>query len=136
MNERLYTKDEILDKAKDLGKMIVDTEEVDFFIKAEEKINQNTKIQSLIDEIKSKQKELVNLKHYNKSEGVKKKEAEINALHAEIDEIPLVKEFKQSQTDVNEVLQLVSTTISNAVTNEITDRNGKESETENQNVIG
>ncbi|SDI95411.1 RicAFT regulatory complex protein RicA family protein [Natribacillus halophilus] len=125
--ERLYTKDEILAKARDLGQMMVDTEEVDFFKKAEEKINRNEKIQTLISNIKSEQKELVNLKHYNKTEAVRQKEAEINALHAEIDEIPIVKEFKQSQSDVNEVLQLVSTTISNTVTKEIQERQGQAS---------
>lgn len=102
--------------------MMVDTEEVDFFRRAEKTINQNEKIQKMISDIKAKQKELVNLKHYGKTEGVRQKEAEINALHAEVDEIPIVKEFKQSQNDVNEMLQLVSSTISNEVTNEINQR--------------
>ncbi|QDI90177.1 hypothetical protein EPH95_02500 [Salicibibacter halophilus] len=122
MTEHLYTKDEIMAKTKELANMMVDTEEVDFFRRAEKTINQNEKIQKMISDIKAKQKELVNLKHYGKTEGVRQKEAEINALHAEVDEIPIVKEFKQSQNDVNEMLQLVSSTISNEVTNEINQR--------------
>ena len=41
------------------------------------------------------------------------------ALEEELDAIPNVREFKQSQTEVNELLQLVSATISNKITNEI-----------------
>lgn len=36
-----YTRDEILTQAKQLAKMIAETEEVDFFKRAEEKIHQN-----------------------------------------------------------------------------------------------
>ena len=36
-----------------------------------------------------------------------------------MDEIPVVNEFKESQADVNDLLQLVATTISNTVTDEI-----------------
>ena len=41
-----------------------------------------------------------------------------------MDEIPVVNEFKQSQVEVNDLLQLVATTISNAVTNEILEATG------------
>lgn len=34
----------------------------------------------------------------------------------EIDELPIVEEFKQSQVDVNDLLQMVSSQISNTVT--------------------
>ena len=37
----------------------------------------------------------------------------------EIDEVPIVQEFKQSQGEVNDLLQLVSNTIANTVTDEI-----------------
>ena len=38
----------------------------------------------------------------------------------QVDEIPLVQEFKQSQTEVNDLLQLIAKTISDTVTNNIT----------------
>ncbi|ADU30676.1 RicAFT regulatory complex protein RicA family protein [Evansella cellulosilytica] len=115
----VYTKQEIVTKAKELAKMIAETEEVDFFKRAELQINDHVKVQEIIGKIKSLQKEAVNLQHYQKHEALKATEAKIDALQDELDEIPLVKEFKQSQTDVNQLLQLVSTTISNNVTNEI-----------------
>ncbi|SDH54346.1 RicAFT regulatory complex protein RicA family protein [Alteribacillus bidgolensis] len=124
MSETVYSKKEVLDKARELGKLISETEEVDFFKKAEEKINKNLKVQELIGKIKNKQKQAVNLQHYEKREALKQVEQEIDELNKEIDEIPLVQEFKQSQKDVNHLLQLVSTTISNTVTDEIIESTG------------
>lgn len=43
---------------------------------------------------------------------------------AELDSIPVVQEFKQSQSDVNDILQMVSHTISNKVTDEIIESTG------------
>ncbi|GAK01570.1 LOW QUALITY PROTEIN: YmcA protein [Geomicrobium sp. JCM 19055] len=119
MTEPKYNKEDIMAKAQELAQKITETEEVDFFIRAEKQINENEKVQSMIEEVKAKQKELVNLQHYKKKEAMKKTQREINRLHKEIDEIPIVQEFKRSQTEVNEVLQLVSSTISNDVTSHI-----------------
>ncbi|MBU8907374.1 RicAFT regulatory complex protein RicA family protein [Desertibacillus haloalkaliphilus] len=116
---KTYSKDEIIDKARELAKMIAETEEVDFFKRAEKQINENVRVQELIGQIKKQQKEAVNLQHYEKHEALKEVEKKIDELNDEIDQIPLVKEFKQSQMDVNGLLQLVSSTISNQVTNEI-----------------
>ena len=46
-------------------------------------------------------------------------EEKISNLQEELDEIPIVKEFKDSQVEVNDLLQMVATTISNKVTDEI-----------------
>ncbi|MCF6410649.1 RicAFT regulatory complex protein RicA family protein [Pseudalkalibacillus salsuginis] len=114
-----YTRKQVIEKAEELAKMISSTEEVDFFKKAEEKINENDKVQKLIGKIKMYQQEAVNLQHYQKHEALKRVEDKLASLHAEVDAIPIVMEFKQSQTDVNDLLQLITSTISNTVTNEI-----------------
>lgn len=114
-----YTKDEIVAKAKDLAKMIAETEEVDFFKRAEAQIHENKKVSNSISVIKGLQKQAVNFQHYGKVEALRKTEEKIAALEQELDEIPVVYEFKQSQADVNDLLQLVASTISNSVTNEI-----------------
>ncbi|PIB68286.1 hypothetical protein AOA60_01135, partial [Pseudomonas sp. 2822-17] len=98
--EKTYSKQEIVNQAKELAKMIAETEEVDFFKRAELQINENLKVQETIAKIKSLQKEAVNLQHYQKTEGLKAVEDQIDALQDELDEIPLVREFKQTQTDV------------------------------------
>ncbi|MBD8068221.1 RicAFT regulatory complex protein RicA family protein [Bacillus sp. PS06] len=119
-----YTKAQIVERARELAKMIADTEEVDFFKRAEAQINENQKIKEMISSIKSLQKQAVNFQHYGKTEALKKVEAKIDAIQAELDGLPIVEEFKQSQLDVNYLLQLVANTISNRVTDEIIESTG------------
>lgn len=114
-----FTKDEIVARANELAQMIAETEEVDFFKRAEAQINENEKVRSTISNIKGLQKQAVNLQHFGKKEALKKTEDKITALETELDELPIVQEFKQSQIEVNELLQLVANTISNKVTDEI-----------------
>ncbi|WP_433957767.1 RicAFT regulatory complex protein RicA family protein [Cytobacillus horneckiae] len=114
-----YTKDEIVGRARDLARMIAETEEVDFFKRAEAQIHENEKVSSMITQIKGLQKQAVNLQHYGKEEALKKTEAKIASLEEELDSIPVVQEFKQSQVDVNELLQIVASAISNTVTDEV-----------------
>ena len=54
-----------------------------------------------------------------KPEALKKVEDKIATIEQELDEIPVVQEFKQSQIEVNELLQIIASTISNTVTDEI-----------------
>jgi cell fate (sporulation/competence/biofilm development) regulator YmcA (YheA/YmcA/DUF963 family) len=114
-----YSRVEIIAKAKELARMMSEADEVDFFKRAERQINENEKVAGLIAEIKRQQKEAVNLQHFGKEEALKQVEEKINRLTDEVDQIPIVQEFKQSQTEVNQLLQLVTTTISNTVTQEI-----------------
>ncbi|RYG73810.1 hypothetical protein EU245_04450 [Lentibacillus lipolyticus] len=114
-----YTRKEILDEAKNLANMLANTEEIDRFKQVEAKINDNQKVQKLIKKIKTLQKQAVNFQAYGKTEALKNVEAEIDRLHAEVDAIPVVQEFKETQGVVNDVLQLVSGTISREVTNNV-----------------
>lgn len=114
-----YTKDDILGKAKELAKMISETEQVDFFKQAEAQINENQKVREMIASIKSLQKQAVNFQHYGKHEALKLVEEKIDRLMEELDSIPIVQQFKESQVEVNDILQLVANTISNHVTDEI-----------------
>jgi len=114
-----YTKDDIVARAHDLARMIAETEEVDFFKRAEAQIHENPKVKTLISDIKGLQKQAVNLQHYGKPEALKKVEDKIASIEQELDDIPVVQDFKQSQVEVNELLQLIASTISNTVTDEI-----------------
>ncbi|WP_442599586.1 RicAFT regulatory complex protein RicA family protein [Neobacillus sp. D3-1R] len=114
-----YTKDDIIARAKEIAKMIAETEEVDFFKRAEAQIHDNEKIGLLISDIKGLQKQAVNLQHYGKPEALKRVEDKIASIEQELDEIPIVSEFKQSQLEVNDLLQLIANTISNTVTDEL-----------------
>ncbi|MFJ7933214.1 RicAFT regulatory complex protein RicA family protein [Sporosarcina sp. NPDC096371] len=117
--EKLYTKDEIVEKAKEIALMIANTEEVEFFKRAEAQINENTKIRESIASLKTLQKQAVNFQQYGKEKAMNLVEGKIDKIQTEIDEVPIVQEFKQSQMDVNDLLQLVSNAIANGVTDEI-----------------
>jgi cell fate (sporulation/competence/biofilm development) regulator YmcA (YheA/YmcA/DUF963 family) len=119
-----YTKDDIMKRAEELAGMIADTEEVDFFKRAEAQIHENQKVREMIASIKSLQKQAVNFQHYGKTEALKMVEAKIENLEKEIDEIPVVQQFKESQTDVNDLLQIVASVISNNVTDHIIESTG------------
>lgn len=119
-----YTKKEIMEESRKLAEKIAETEEVDFFKRAESQINDHLRVQEIIGQIKLLQKEAVNLKHYEKTEALKETDAKIDALQDELDDIPLVQEFKQSQGEVNDLLQMVSNTISNTVTQKIIESTG------------
>lgn len=114
-----YSKDEIVEKAHELAKMIAQTEEVDFFKRAEAQIHENEKVRQLMSELKGLQKQAVNLQHYGKKEALKRTEDKIAKIEEELDAIPVVQQFKQSQVEVNDLLQMVATAISNKVTDEI-----------------
>jgi cell fate (sporulation/competence/biofilm development) regulator YmcA (YheA/YmcA/DUF963 family) len=119
-----FTKDDIVSRAKELASMISETEEVDFFKKAEAKIHTNENVRLLISEIKGLQKQAVNLQHYGKPEALKRVENKIASIEQELDEIPIVQEFKQSQMEVNDLLQLIANTISNTVTDQLIESTG------------
>ncbi len=119
-----YTKDEILVKAREIAVMIANTEEVDFFKRAEAQINENQFVREKIASLKSLQKQAVNFQHLGKEKALKMIEGKISAIEEEIDSLPIVQEFKQSQGDVNSLLQMVASSISNNVTNQIIEETG------------
>ena len=121
---KLYTKDEIVEKAKEIAHMIANTEEVEFFKKVEAQINENQKVREKIASLKTLQKQAVNFQHLGKEKALKMIEGKIATIEEEIDQVPVVQQFKQSQFEVNELLQLVSNAIANNVTNEIIETTG------------
>ncbi|MCM3742906.1 RicAFT regulatory complex protein RicA family protein [Sporosarcina luteola] len=122
--EKLYTKEEIIKKAREIAHMIANTEQVEFFKRAEAQINENQKIREKIASLKSLQTQAVNFQMYEKERALSIIEGKIETIQAEIDDVPIVQEFKQSQLDVNQLLQLVSNTIANSVTDEIIESTG------------
>ncbi|NWL86479.1 hypothetical protein DMN77_02550 [Paenibacillus sp. 79R4] len=113
-------------KAKELAALIGTSEEVQQFKKAEQKIQRHDKVQSLISTIKKKQKEIVAFESFQNKAMVDKIEAEISALQDELDNIPLVTDFQQSQSDINYLLQLVISVISDTVSQKVNVETGSE----------
>lgn len=119
-----YTKDELIIKAEELATMIAETEEVEFFKKAEAQIHENKRVRELIASLKSLQKQSINFEHYRKENAYKQVQDKIDEIESLINDIPVVQEFKQSQVEVNELLQLVSSAVSNKVSDIIVESTG------------
>jgi cell fate (sporulation/competence/biofilm development) regulator YmcA (YheA/YmcA/DUF963 family) len=117
--EQKVTKKEIIEQTKRLAQLIAQSEEVEIFKQAEEKIKNNDKVQKLMNQIKFMQKQAVHNEHYEKQQALSKVEEQLEKLHEELDEIPIVNEFKQSQLEINDLLQMITHVISNTVTDEI-----------------
>jgi len=112
----LVVREDILARAKELADLIATTEEVELYQKAEKVIQSHTRVQELIALIKKKQKELVAFQHtFNNPQMVEKIEAEISEIQDELDNMPIVQQFQQSQVDVNYLLQNVVSVIRDSV---------------------
>jgi len=72
-----FTREEIIERTEQLAKMIRETEEVEFYQRAEKQINQNQKVNDRIAQIKKLQKQAVNLQHYGKIAALKDTEAKL-----------------------------------------------------------
>ena len=114
-----YTRKQVIEEAQELAKKLSKIEEIDRFRQLEIKINENKKVQAHIAKIKALQKQAVNLQHYDKHGALEQVEAELDRYQKELDEIPIVQEFKDSQVVVNDILQRVTKTIADEETNEI-----------------
>ncbi len=122
----LVIRADIMAKAKELAELIGTSEEVEQFKKAEKLIQEHERVQTLISTIKKKQKEIVAFETFQNKAMVEKIEQEIAALQDELDEIPLVTEFQQSQSDINYLLQLVVSVIRDTVANKVNVESGSE----------
>jgi cell fate (sporulation/competence/biofilm development) regulator YmcA (YheA/YmcA/DUF963 family) len=116
----LIVKEDIMAKTKELAEVIFNSAEVQQYRKAEKQINENERVKDLIGMIKKKQKEVVAFeKTFKNPEMVKKIEGEMELLQDELDGIPIVSQFQQSQSDINYLLQLVVTVIRDTVSDRI-----------------
>ncbi|SFJ50293.1 RicAFT regulatory complex protein RicA family protein [Thermoflavimicrobium dichotomicum] len=93
--------------------------EVQRFRQAEQQINQSETVRHLIETIKRKQKEWVHAKHYQKTEYVRQLEQELDQLQRELDNLPIVREYQQSQVDVNDLLQTIQQVVADTISAKI-----------------
>ncbi|GGA39052.1 hypothetical protein GCM10010917_25410 [Paenibacillus physcomitrellae] len=123
---RMFSRSEIMEKSKELAELIRGSEEVQIFKQAEQQIQSHQRIQSLISQMKKKQKEIVAFESMRNKEMVSRIEKEIDELQAQIDAIPLVTEYQQSQADLNYLLQFVMSAIQDTVSEKINVESGTE----------
>lgn len=124
----LRVREDILQKAQELSDLISTSTEVNYYQKAEKQIQTNENVQTLIKAIKKKQKEIVAFESFANKAMVEKIEEEIAVLQNELDSIPIVSQFQQSQTDLNYLLQLIMAAIRDKVSEKIAVEAGKVTE--------
>ena len=117
----LLVREDIMAKAKEVAELLASSEEAETFRKAEQRIKEHAEIKALIAQIKKKQKEIVAFETtFKNPEMVRKIEKEIDELQDKLDEYPIVTQFRQSQADLNYVLQLVFDVIRDTLSEKIT----------------
>jgi len=116
----LLIREDIIAKAKQLAELLGQSEEADIYRKAERQVNEHPEIQRIIAAIKKKQKEIVAFETTFKNQDmVIKIEKEIDQLQHQLDEFPIVTQFKQTQEDLNYILQLIVNIIHDTLSEQI-----------------
>lgn len=118
-NTETVVREDILARTKQLAELISTSEEVQMYQKTEVQINSNERVQTLISTIKKKQKEIVAFQSFKNEKMVTKIEGEIEVLQDELDNIPVVAQFQQTQSDLNYLLQLIFGVIRDTVSDKI-----------------
>lgn len=111
--------DDIMAKANELAQLISTTDEVLMYQKAEKQVSSNSEIQDLIKLIKKRQKEVVAFERFQNQKMIDKINGELEELQDKLDDYPIVAQFKQTQEDINYLLQLVVGVIRDTVSEKI-----------------
>lgn len=123
----LFIREDIMAKTKQLAALISESEEVDHFKRAEKMIQTHPRIEELIRTIKKKQKEVVAFESMKNEKMIARIEGELTALQQELDDIPLVSDYQESQVEINDMLQMVISVIHDTVSEKINVESGKDS---------
>ncbi|MDF2535532.1 MAG: hypothetical protein K0R18_1691 [Bacillales bacterium] len=119
VNMEQLSLDDIFKKTEELATLIAETEEVTNFKKVEEQLSENQKVNYLIQKIKDLQKQAVNLEHFEKTTALRNTENIMSEMQSELDSMPFIQEYKRSQYEANEMLQMVTSIISDTISDEL-----------------
>ncbi len=114
-----YTDEDILAFTKGVAEKIGNLDDVQHFKAVKQTLDEHEKVKQQINQIKQLQKQAVNLQAYGKTEAAKFVDQDIDKIQQQIDTLPIVEEFKQTQVDVNAILQSLVTEINQQMSDEI-----------------
>ncbi|GGN90126.1 RicAFT regulatory complex protein RicA family protein [Saccharibacillus kuerlensis] len=115
----VWSREDILNKSRELADLISSSEEVRVFQQAERQIQGHERIQFLISAIKKKQKEIVAFEAMKNAKMAAMIEAEMQEFQEELDGIPIVGDYQQGQVEINDLLQMVVSAIHSTVSEKI-----------------
>lgn len=119
-------KDNVMERVVAFAKKLERVEEVQRFRLVERVVNESPRVQELIENIKRTQKELVHAEHYMKSDYKQHLERELAELNEQLDNLPVVREYQQSQVEMNDLLQLIQNAIASGVSKKLDIETGGE----------
>lgn len=114
-----YTDEDILAYTKGVAEKLADLDDVQRFKAVKQTLDEHEKVKQQINQIKQLQKQAVNLQAYGKTEAAKLVDQEIDKIQQQIDALPIVEEFKQTQVDVNAILQSLISEINQQMSDEM-----------------
>lgn len=118
----MYEKEEILAEADRISERIKALDTVKDYHNVESQIHQNKNIEQRMKELKKNQKQSVNLQNYGKTQALKASEDKIQHIEENINILPIVEEFRESQTEANELLQMMISTMSDRLNQQQEDK--------------
>jgi cell fate (sporulation/competence/biofilm development) regulator YmcA (YheA/YmcA/DUF963 family) len=116
----------VLEMAHRFAARLQQSAEVQRFRQAEAQVKASRSVQRYIEEIKRKQKEWVHARHYGKTEYARLLEEELEQLNRDFENLPIVREYQQSQVEVNDLLQTIQQVIADTISKEIRVETGGE----------
>lgn len=124
--EQTLLKDDIMEHVHLFAQKLQQVDEVKRFRLVEQVVNDSPRVEELIEKIKRTQKELVHAEHYVKPGYKQHLERELAKLNEELDNLPLVREYQQSQVEMNDLLQLIQHAIASEVSKKLEVETGGE----------
>lgn len=111
----MTNKEDVLRKARELQQSIQGLETIQYYKQVEAQIHQNEHIAEQMKILKQQQKQSVNLQNYDKPIAYQRSEATIQAIQTEIDDMPIVSEFRQAQREANDTIQFIVETLADGI---------------------
>ncbi|PHK48974.1 RicAFT regulatory complex protein RicA family protein [Staphylococcus edaphicus] len=108
----MYEKDDILAEAERISERIKTLDTVKEYHNVESQIHQNKNLEQRMKELKRNQKQSVNLQNYGKAQALKASEDKIQHIEDDINVLPIVEEFRETQAEANDLLQMMIRTMS------------------------
>lgn len=121
----MYSKEDILKHADTLANRINNLEIVKDYQTIEKQIHSNKTIENKMKNLKKQQKQSVNFQNYGKDNAFQQSENQIHHIEDEINQLPIVEEFRSAQYDANDLLQMMIKTMEDRL-NEHNEREHKE----------
>src|SRR5699024_11113893 len=111
----MYEKDEILAEADKLSQRIQSLDTVKEYQAIEQQIHQNKNIETRMKDLKKTQKQSVNLQNYGKQQALRQSEDKIQDIEQNLNIITIVEEYREIQTEANDLFKMMISTMSNLI---------------------